>query len=269
MDYRVYLREYYAWKKSTVPLFSYQVFASKAGFGSKSFLPHVMSGKRDLSRDSIYKIGQCVGFKGMEMAYFEDLVAFNQSKDLKQRAHFFSRLASHKQATRARHIQENQFEYFSTWYHSTIRELVTYFDFGGDFAALANRVQPRITPKQAKESLALLLKLGLVKKAGSLYQQSHSAITTGDELQSLTVHNFHVQSLRLAEAALDGVDQKDRDISCMVLGLSPGGFEAVKRRLQKVRKELAELANQDTGTERVYHVSLNFFPTTLSGDAKK
>ena len=47
------------------------------------------------------------------MSYFEDLVGFNQSKALKQKAHFFSRLASHKNATRARFIQQAQLKYFS------------------------------------------------------------------------------------------------------------------------------------------------------------
>jgi uncharacterized protein (TIGR02147 family) len=269
MDYRLYLGDYYAWKKAALPQFSYQVFARKAGFGSKSFLAHVINGKRNLSRDSIYKIGQCIELNGMEMIYFEELVAFSQSKDLKQRSHFFSRLAAHRHATKARFIQENQYEYFSTWYHSTIRELITYFDFHDDYSLLANRVHPRIKAKQARDSVALLLNLGLVKKSGDHYTQIHTAITTGDELKSLVVHNFHLQNLELAGASLSDINPKDRDISCMVLGLSRNGFEAVKRRLQRVRKELAELASKDIGTEKVYHVSMNLFPTTQTAEDKK
>ena len=108
MDYREFLRDYYRWKKVLSPSFSYTVFAKKAGFGSKSFLPHVINGIRDLSRDSIFQIGEALGLDAKAMSYFEDLVGFNQSKALKQKAHFFSRLASHKNATRARFIQQAQ-----------------------------------------------------------------------------------------------------------------------------------------------------------------
>jgi uncharacterized protein (TIGR02147 family) len=266
MEYRAYLRDYYSWKKRCSPVFSYQVFAQKAGFGSKSFLAHVIDGKRDLSRESVSKVARAIEMNEKEMAYFEDLVAYNQSADAKQRSQLLVRLASYKQATRARFIHQNQLEYFKALHHSTIRELVTFFDFDGDYAALGKRLQPPLTAKQARESVALLLKLGLIEKAGGKYRQTDAAVTTGDHVRSAIVHDFHAKNLRLAEAALESVAAAERDISCMIVGLSQDGFDALKAGIRRFRKEVAELADRDADAERVYHVSFQLFPTSTRGE---
>ncbi len=262
MNYRDFLRDYYLSRKKTSPSFSYLLFARKVGFGSKSFLPHVIEGKRDLTQDSIFRIGHGLELDPMCMAYFEDLVAFNQSKDADQRAHFFRRLTSHKKATKARHILRSELKFLSNWYHSTIWELVTIYDFKEDFAALGKAVHPRISAAHAEESVTLLLELGMIRKEKQGYVQSDRRLTTGDEVRSQTVQKFHSQNLRLAEIALDKIDPADREISCVVAGLSKAGFETIKRKIQIFRKELADVMAQDTRSENVYHINFQVFPTT-------
>lgn len=262
LDYREFLKDYYAEKKAAMPSFSYQIFASRAGFGSKSFLPHVIDGKRDLSRDSIFKIGTALKLDAKSFSYFEDLVGFNQAKSPKQKSHFFARMAAHKQAIKARFIQQNQYEYIATWYHTTIRELVTFADFQGDFAKLAGMVYPPISARQARDSVNLLLNLGLIRKEGEVYLQTNRALTTGDEVASMIVHRFHMENLKLASHALENVPGTERDITCMIVGLSREGFEAMKTRIQAFRKELAELVDKDRKAERVYNVNFQVFPTT-------
>ncbi|MDB5102509.1 MAG: hypothetical protein JWP91_198 [Fibrobacteres bacterium] len=266
INYREFLKDYYQWKKGITPSFSYTVFAKKVGFGAKSFLPHVIEGKRDLSRDSIFRVGEAIGLDADSLSYFEDLVAFNQCKVLKQKAHFFSRLGSHKKAIKAHTFQLAQLEFFSTWYHSTIRELVTLFDFDEDYSILARMVRPRITANQAKQSVNLLLELGMIRKDGSRYAQSNLAVTTGDEVRSLVVQKYHSQNLNLAEVALEKTPSMERDISSLVVGLSKGGFETVKSHIRKFRKELIDIVERDARASRVYHIGFQLFPTSESAE---
>jgi len=56
VNYRDFLRDFYREKKTENPSFSYQQFARSAGFGSKSFLPHVIEGKKNLSDDSLFRL---------------------------------------------------------------------------------------------------------------------------------------------------------------------------------------------------------------------
>ena len=64
------------------------------------------------------------------------------------------------------------------------------------------------------------------------------AVTTGDEVQSLAVENFHLQNLILAGESIDTVPGGQRDVSCLVLGLSRKGFESCKAEIQSLRKRL-------------------------------
>lgn len=262
INYRDFLRDYYQWRKKATPSFSYMLFARKVGFASKSFLPHVIEGKKDLTQDSVFQISQGLGLDAKAMSYFQDLVAFNQSKDSKKRSYFLGQLASHKKATRARFLLRSQLKFFSNWYHSTIRELATVYDFKEDYAALARKVRPRISAAQAADSIALLVELGLLIKAGNLYEQTDTIITTGDDIRSLTVKKFHSQNLHLAEMALEKIDLLDREVSCIIAGLSKNGYEIVKSKIQAFRKELLEVVSSDGKAERVYHINFQLFPTS-------
>ena len=94
------------------------------------------------------------------------------------------------------------------------------------------------------------------------YEQTDRLVTTGDEVHSLAVHNFHLQNLMLAAESIDTVPRNQRDISSVVLSLSQKGFETAKEEIQKFRKKLLELAEKETGVSKVYHANFQIFPTT-------
>lgn len=267
LDFRAFLKDFYSAKKGVSPSYSYELMARKAGFKSKGFIHQVIAGKRGLTTDSIFKISKVLGLQGKASNYFEDLVAFNQAKTAGQKLHFFSRMSTYKQAIKARFIQHTQYEYFSSWYHATLRELATIVDFRKDYDRLGSLVFPPITEKQAKEGMDLLMELDLLRHENGAFVQTSRAITTGDEVQSLVVQKFHVQNLALATAALETIPREERDISNMIVGLSKPGFEAVKGKIQRFRKELAELVENDTKAERVYHINFQLFPTSKAAES--
>jgi uncharacterized protein (TIGR02147 family) len=143
---------------------------------------------------------------------------------------------------------------------------VTFFDFKDDYEALAKKVQPPISARQAKESVRLLLKLGLIKKTKNGLIQTDPIITTGDEVASLAVQNFHLQNMVLAAESIDTCPSQERDISCLVLGLSKQGFENLKEETQTYRKRVLQIARDDNNIDRVYHVTIGVFPTSRKGE---
>jgi uncharacterized protein (TIGR02147 family) len=54
LNYRDFLKDYYEEHKAKSPCFSYKYLANKAGFKSKSFFHEVITGKKNLSKDSMY-----------------------------------------------------------------------------------------------------------------------------------------------------------------------------------------------------------------------
>lgn len=261
-NYRDFLRDYYKEQKAGNPSFSYQYLALKAGFKTKSFIPHVIEGKKNLSRDSIYKLAMALKLEKKAFSYFEDLVAFNQASTLEQRNYFFSKLSEYNRRNIARIVQKKQYDFYTKWYHNTIRELVTIADFKDDYKKLAHMVKPSVTPLQARQSVALLLQLGLIEQKHGRYIQTNRAITTGDEVYSLAVQNFHVQNLVMAADAVSICPVEERDVSTLVVGLSPKGFKAVKEEIRQFRKRLVEIVDLDEPAERVYAINFQLLPTS-------
>ena len=135
-------------------------------------------------------------------------------------------------------------------------------DFGEDYAMLGRRVRPAITARKARESVELLLKLGMIRREGPRYVQTEPNITTGDTVESLAVENFHLQNLKLAGASMDTSPAGDRDISCMVVGVSREGFERIKAEVAAFRSKLVRMIDQDAPAQRVYHIAFQVFPTS-------
>jgi uncharacterized protein (TIGR02147 family) len=136
------------------------------------------------------------------------------------------------------------------------------FDFKGDFELLGKKLKPAISARKAREAVKLLVKLGFIEKKGSRYVQSDPLITTGDEVRSLAVSNFHIQNLVLSIGSIDTVKSSDRDISSLVMGLSGEGFRRVKDEIQQFRKKLLAIAAAETVIDRVYHVNFQAIPVS-------
>jgi uncharacterized protein (TIGR02147 family) len=267
LNYRYFLKDYFKEQKAKNPCYSYQYIANKAGLKSKSFIHEVVTGKKNLSKTSLFALGKALGLNVKAFAYFENLVAFNQAENDEQKNHFFKRLMEYNKRTGSRVISKDQYDYFSEWHHSTIRELIGMSDFKGDYALLGQLLRPSISTREARESVELLERLGLIQKTGNRYKIAHTSITTGDEVTSIAIKNFHAQNLNIAASALYNCPANERDISTIVGGLSLGGFAAIKSEIQLFRKKLMEIMDRDKNKRRVYAINFQIFPT--SGEARR
>jgi uncharacterized protein (TIGR02147 family) len=262
IDYREFLEDFYDEQKAINKAFSFQYFANKAGFKSKSFIKLVIDGKKNLTSDSIQKLNNILKLNEKAFSYFCDLVAFNQTRSIQERNFYFEKLTQYNKRSVARTVIHDHYEIYSKWYYNTLRELVAAFDFKGDFELLGKRLKPAISARKAREAIKLLVKLGFIEKKGDRYFQCDPLITTGDEVRSLAISNFHIQNLGLAMNSIDTVKSSDRDISCLVMGLSNEGFKRVKDEIQQFRKKLLAIAVSQKTIDRVYHLNFQAIPVS-------
>lgn len=259
-NFRSFLKDYYEERKFKEG-FTFRDFSTMTGVNSSSWLLHLIKGTKNLSNESILKIAKALGFSASEAEYFELIVHFTQAKDSDTKDFFYRKILACTKILNMSRISEDQYEYYAKWYHPVVRSLVSKVRFRNDYALLARRLIPRITPAQAKASVALLEKLGLIKKdkAGG-WLQAEPIISTGDEVMSLNVINYHKQVSRLAENAFDRSKRDERDISALTLGISGETFNRIKGKLQSIRKEIMEIAGESENPDRVYQLNLQFFP---------
>lgn len=266
-DFKKYLSDYYEATKAEKPNFSYQSLANKAGFQNKGFVYNIINGNKTLSKSNVFKLSQALGHNRFETEYFETLVTFNQAKDLNERNFYFDKL-NHlqnkgKKKSEAQVLRQDQYEFYSKWYHVMIRSIIDMYEFSDDFKWLAKMVYPPISSKQAKQSVTLLEKLGLIEKQkNGIFKVTEKSLTTGNKVLSLAVQNFHVECTDLAKKALQKTPAKNRNITGLTLGISEQTYYHICEEIQQFQQNIMNLANSDEQADRVYQFNFHLFPTS-------
>jgi uncharacterized protein (TIGR02147 family) len=263
-DYRKFISDYQQMKNALNSAFSFRYYAKKAGINSSSFYPQIVKGIRNLTKTTIIKT--CIAFKlsDQQAEYFENLVFFNQAKTIKEKNIYFERLIEKQKLRNVKKIKEEQYEYFSAWYHCIIREAIVFVKFDGDYGHLARFVHPQITEKQAKESVQLLLRLGFVKKEGDRYVQSEPLLATQgtSDFQIHQLVSFQIAMLKMAIEAYDRWKQEKRLTSATTFSFSHKNYPQFIDILRDCRSRMMKLAMEDEHPDQVYMLSMNFFPMT-------
>jgi uncharacterized protein (TIGR02147 family) len=273
-DYRKYLSDWFSEKKNQKKAFSYSMFALKAGFNDRGFFHNVIHGKRDLTKESLVKVSRAIGHSKTEADYFENLVFFNKSRDLKDRSYFYERLSSvksvEKSVVKALQMRRDQYEFYSTWRHSAIRSLIDMYPVNDDYTWLAKNVYPPVTPRQAKKSVELLEKLGMIEKQkDKTYRLSSKNITTGSEVVSLAVHNFHKEAADLVKNALDNLPGNKRNTTGLTLGISEKTYRTICEELSAFRSKIVGIVEDDHEADRTYQLNFHLFPITRTDIERK
>jgi uncharacterized protein (TIGR02147 family) len=259
LEYRDFLRDFYEEKKSERSFFSYRLFGAKVGIDA-SYLAKVLIKHRHISNDSIGKFADFCGLKDREAEYFETLVHFVKAKSHKESKLLFEKLLSLKGVS-ARTLVEHQYAFYQKWYHSAIRSVLEFYDFRGNYKALAEQLSPKIPVKEAKESIRLLEKLQLVKKdENGRYRMTDSAITTGPQWHSLAIQSFQEETIRLSAESLARHPKKHRDVSTVTMNINEQNFQEIKERIKEFRSAIIKYANEQSSPDRVIQLNIQLFP---------
>jgi uncharacterized protein (TIGR02147 family) len=234
-----------------------------AGFRSPNFLKLVIEGKRNLSATSIEKFIHAFQLKAREAEYFRVLVHLNQAKTLDEKKLYAEQLMRFRPYRSIHPLQKEQYDYYSQWYNVPIREWIAVPAFSEDTDWVSKNLTPPISPDQARKALDLLMELGLIERdpSGRLVQ-ADALLSTGDEVTSVSVANYHREMIRKGAEAIERFPPSRRDISSVTLALSEEKLSRVKCLIQQFRKELLAVADQDPDPEGVYQVNFQLFPLT-------
>jgi uncharacterized protein (TIGR02147 family) len=264
-EYRSFLRDAYRDLKQRQPGFSYRWFARRAGMTSPNFLKLVIDGKRNLTAASTDKFAGALELTASETDFFRELVGFGQAKSAADKNRHFERIGAFRQHRAVCALERHQFEYLSHWWYPAIRELVACQGFVEDPEWIAGRLVPAISPAQARQALELLFALGFVERdQGGRLRQKAPLLSTGPEVRSLAVGNFHRQMMERAAAAIELCERDQRDISGVTVALSAESFQRVKQKIIELRAELLALSAGDGRPTRVVQVNFQLFPLAIS-----
>jgi len=270
-DYRKYLADWLKEKKAGAHRFPYHRLAQRCGFTSKSYIHYLLNGKRNLSPASAEALARGLGLSRNESAYFRNLAAFNQARNHGQQELNYQRLKKVKpftaEASQAWRLRQDQHELYSHWHNLAVWSLIDLYPRLG-YKEFCQMLWPRVAKPRVRQAVRLLEKLGLITlRPEGGYKVCHKTLSTGPEVQSLAVHNFHLEAMGLAARALRELPPEKRNVTGLTLGISDKSFTAIKEKTQAFQQDILDLAVKDKEADKVYQLNMQLFP--LSGVYKR
>jgi uncharacterized protein (TIGR02147 family) len=271
LDYRAFLEDFFAFRKSRDPEFSLRAFARlpELALSSSSFISAVLKGRKNLSQNLRLRFGRAMGLEQAEMEYFELLIQFNQSKSADEKSHYQAQL-SRLHGSPARVLNETHLGFYARWYYSVVWH---YFGLHQDHnspARIAKSIFPPLSPHQVEEAIRALLEMKLIKKLANGYAVNDRHLVTGKAFRGGPAREHNREFMRLALENLDRIPAADRRFNVTSFSVSRRGCERIKERIDALRAEVRELAESDESGaqgDRIYALALQLFPCSLEESA--
>jgi len=269
-DFREFLRDYQRARHALDKAYTKSALCIRIGLpNTRSYFNDVLAGKK-VTPTYIDRFVAALELDPDQARYFRVLVKFNQADEPAERELYFAQLISLNR-TPKNVMAPELYRYYGEWYHSVIRALLDIHDFRDDYTALARKLVPPITRKQARESINLLESLGLIRRDGNgYYRPADKAITTPDYAKHELLKQHQIQCLELAKRAVMRNGKEPRDITTNTLSISAAGYKRLQRRLHQFRSEVRALINKDEHpADRVYQLDIQLFANSKIVDRKE
>ena len=264
-DFRLYLRDYYDSRHAGSARFSWRAIAQRAHLKNPNFLRQVMLGDRNLGEKTMEPVGRAMGLSGVELEYWHRLVRFGQAKEGTQRERFRLELLQMRGSICPIEISSGFSEYYGHWFIPAVRELITLFDFGDDYALLAKSLLPAISEDDARLAVQILSRFHFIEKnADGVWVQTERALRSGSPRQGAALIKYHCDMLDMAARAVRKWKKDRRYVVGMTAGGSRTCFRMILAEAEKFKSRVAALVHNDTQSDTVMQIALQIFPIGAS-----
>lgn len=241
---------------------SLRAVSRRHGFGSVATLSMILAGQRKITAEVADKLVDILKLKGARRKYFLALTERARTTDPEKRARLEETLFFFRKMATCRELDWKQYEFLSQWYFVALFVLVGLPGFSRDAVSLARRLGRGVTAKQVEHALSTMLSLGLlVEKDGTLRQAEGPVLKTGEDVQHLSVRQFHRQVLRKASEAIE-LPRERREFTGLTFACAPSQLPKLKEKIRQFREEIDHFAESLPEKEEVYQLSLQLFPLT-------
>jgi uncharacterized protein (TIGR02147 family) len=161
-------------------------------------------------------------------------------------------------------VNKKKYAYYTKWYHSVIRLLIGMYGFKDDYKALAQAVYPTISENEAKSSVVLLKKLGLIKAdENGVFTITNVNLKSGDEIRGKTFKQLHIDNAIMAMKSLYNIPRDERKINGLTLGLSKKALKLISEETDAFQDRVIAIVNNTGNADRVYQFNFQLFPMSV------
>lgn len=261
-NYRTFLRDLFSYHRARNRHFTCRYVSQKAGLASPSALKEVIDAKKNLTSGSLLKFAIAFNLTKTETEYLQNLVLFNQSGSEEEKNKHYREVLKLQQVKKSATLGAHQYEYYSNWYNAAIRELAALPGFKNSPDWIAEHLVPSIKPSEAKKSIELLLRLGLLKQhEDTTLSQQTPKLEVDPDLSTLAIRNFNRSMADLGKEAIERFTQDEREVSGCTIGVSSECAQEIKEMVREFKKKVLNFAvNDSRPADAVYQMNVQFFP---------
>lgn len=259
-NYREYLSALFNYNKALSPVFSHRYVVSKAGFKSPNSLKNVINGERHLSVEGAERFAAAFKIDEKEREFFVTMVKFNIAKTQSEKERLLAELLKLRKSSSPTILKNEQMDILSAWWHVAIREITALPDFKNSSLWISRVLIPQIAHKDAASSLAMLKKLGFIRKTEKGWEPVERIIQSDTDVYHVYAGAFHREMIRLGMEAINRFPHGLREISGTTLRISKDDIARAKTLLQNFRRQLLDFAASSQDADQVYQVNFQFFP---------
>lgn len=250
VDFRKYLEDYKEARSSIDPGFTHYYICFCLGMkNSRTYFNNIIRGRKNIGPETVHKLAELLELDTEETNYLRALVNYSQTKSPSEKEYYFDQIV-HLNNTPRRIISEDAYEYYKEWYHPVIFELLRAMDFRNQYAALARRLNPAISTAQARESVKLLIRLGLAAPDDKGFiRPLDKVVATGEQVAHHLIQQYQIQSLQRAQASLVEGDTRHKT-STLTVCVSKSALVKIVQKMDQFRSAVRSIAHKDTGPDK-------------------
>lgn len=259
LEYREFLKDWFLESKKANSFTSYRYLGQKTGV-DPAWLVRVFQKEGHLNEEALPAFIRLCGFDDPRAEYFRTLYRFCKTKAKASLSELYCRLMELREME-ARVLTSPEFIYFGNWACTALRAVIGISEDTANLSALAGSLNPPVSQDDARNALEVLKQLNLVEPDGKGgWDITQQIVTTGGEVKSSAVRDFHRRTLELAQESLDRHETTERDVSSIVFTVDEADVPEFKQRIEEFRRGLLQFAKKSTQANRVYALNVSMFP---------
>lgn len=264
-DYRSFLKEYFEIKKGKNSKYSFSVFSRFLGFTSRSFIQDVISGKKNISLESLDKFRVLFPRKVDSFEHFRKLVLRDQTKKEAERSYYDSQILFERSKNK-REMPSHDYSLYSDWYFVPIFFLACDPSFQDGFEWISKKMLFKVSKENIQKAVEILYKLKYWEKdATGKTRPRFDVVSSHAEADRNVLKIFHSRMIELARQACE-LQFNERILNATTLLIDAEQLSDIREKIFKFKEtELAEYqtSNIKTGQKkRVYQFQFAVFPLT-------
>ncbi len=266
-DYRLFLNDYFLYKKKTHQQWSLGIWQRQLGLQSRSTLTMIIKGQRHPSLKLVTTLCNYFKFSERESTHFKKLVELQKryKNSDKMTLILTKKTDSIVQGLQPKKVPSNEQELQDVLLNPLthiLRELTTVEGFKNDVDWIQKSLYLKVSSQEIAQHIQKL------KDYNLLYTQDGTLKAGENNFQFSKpskdkVFQFHSRILETTKEVLSQSNEDERSFNLSFVNIRKENFSIAKKMLREFQAEFNKLTEEKPG-DCVYQLSIQFVPVTLS-----